>query len=133
MNIFDFDKYPNEKMDVVLFSGILHHIYPRHLDLVEHAKGPANRIIICEPYAIKPTDIDAHDWTAKVLIYLMKHLPERLYKWVDILLADNDGINSYEQRQEWNYNKVGLKKLYQKLGIQKIMPLKDEIIGIWDA
>lgn len=133
LNIFDFEKYPKESMDVVLFSGILHHIYPRHMELVENAKKVANRIIICEPYAIKPADIDAHDWTAKLMMYLMKYLPERLYKWVDILLADNDGINSYEQRQEWNYNKLRLKKLYSKFGIKKIIPLKDEIIGVWDA
>ena len=120
-------------MDIVLFSGILHHIYPRHLDLVEHAKSLANRIIICEPYAIKPADIDAYDPIAKVLMYLMKHLPEPLYKWIDILLADNDGINSYEQRQRWPYDQLGLKKLYRKLSIKKIMLLKDEIIGVWDS
>ncbi|MHA1292230.1 MAG: hypothetical protein ACTSQJ_06130, partial [Promethearchaeota archaeon] len=92
----------------------------------------AFRIIICEPYAIKPEDINAHDWTARVIMYFAKFLPERLYKLVDFFLADNDGINSYKRRISWEYNEKGLRDLYHKLGIKKIYSLKDELIGIWE-
>jgi hypothetical protein len=110
----------------------LHHIYPNHIELVEVAKKYARKIIICEPSAIKPKDIEAHDWTAKVTMFLMKNLPERLYKMIDFFLADNDGINSYERRSAWKYNEKGLVEFYRTLGIHKILRLRDECIGVWD-
>ena len=131
-NIFDYDDYPEEKKDVIVFSGILHHIYPKHIELVEHAKHHAKKIIICEPYAIKPKDINAHDWTARLFIFLTKFLPERIYKQLDIFLADNDGINSYDSRSAWNYDEQNLRKLYLSLGFKKIYPLVDELIGVWE-
>ncbi len=131
-NIFDYDDYPKEKKDVIVFSGILHHVYPKHIELVEHAKHYAKRIIICEPYAIKPKDINAHDWTARLFIFLTKFLPERIYKQLDIFLADNDGINSYDSRSAWPYDKKGLRELYISLDIKKRYSLVDELIGIWE-
>jgi len=132
-NIFDFEDYPKDKKDVIIFSGILHHIYPRHIELVEHAKRHAKKIVICEPYAIKPGDITAHDWTAKAAIFITKYLPERLYKILDFFFADNDGINSYENRSAWNYDEAGLKELYRSLGINKIYTFMDECFGIWEG
>lgn len=132
-NIFDFEGYPKEKKDVIVFSGILHHISPRHVELMEQAKKYADKIIICEPFAIRPEEIDAHDWPAKIAMHVMKYLPERLYKLIDIFLADNDGINSYQTRQAWTFDANGLKELYQTLEITKIYALKDEYIGIWES
>jgi SAM-dependent methyltransferase len=130
-NIFDFNDYPKEKKDIILFSGILHHIYPKHADLVENAKKHAKRIVMCEPYAIHPKDIEAADWTARMAIYFTKHLPARIYKWIDIFLADNDGINSYRTRSAWEYDKKGLGDWYKSIGVSKIYTLQDELIGIW--
>lgn len=132
-NVLDFEKYPEVQKDVIVFSGILHHIFPKHVEAVENAKKFAKKLVICEPYAIKPRDIDAHDVPARVTMFLFKNFPERLYKWVDLLFADNDGINSYETRSAWKYNKEGLIKLYRELGIKKIYGLKDECIGIWES
>ena len=131
-NIFDYDDYPEEEKDVIVFSGILHHIFPKHIELVEHAKHHAKKIIICEPYAVKPKDINAHDWTARLVMFLAKHLPERIYKQLDIFLADNDGINSYDNRSAWTYDERGLRELYSSLGIKKMYSLVDEIIGVWE-
>jgi SAM-dependent methyltransferase len=132
-NILDFSRYPLKKKDVIVLSDILHHIYPRHIEIVEHAKKCANKIIICEPTAIKPKDIEGHDWTTKITMFLMKNLPEKLYKMIDFFLADNDGINSYERRSAWNYNEKGLLEFFKTLEINKILRLKDECIGIWES
>lgn len=131
-NIFHYEEYPTEKKDVIVFSGILHHVYPKHIELVEHAKDHANKIIICEPYAIKPKDINAYDRIARLLMRITKLLPERIYKLLDLFLADNDGINAYDTRSAWNYDEIGLRKLYKSLGIHKIYHLVDELIGIWE-
>lgn len=130
-DIFDFEDYPKEKKDVIVFSSILHHIYPRHIELVENAKKHARKIVICEPYAVKPKDITAHDWTAKGIMFFVKFFPERIYKYLDLFLADNDGINTYDSRSAWTYNKEGLANFYKQLGIKKIFPLVDELIGVW--
>jgi SAM-dependent methyltransferase len=132
-NILDFENYPHKKQDVIVLCDILHHIYPRHIEVVEQAKKYARKIIICEPSAIKPKDIEANDWTAKVTMFLMKNLPEKVYKMIDFFLADNDGINSYERRSAWEYNANGLKKFYKSLGMRKIYRLKDECIGVWES
>ncbi len=131
-NIFDFDDYPKEKMDVILFSGILHHVYPKHEELVKNAKKHAKRIVMCEPYAIHPKDINAADWTARMAIFFTKFLPNKLYKWVDILLADGDGINPYETRSAWKYDKKRLAEWYKSIGVNKIYALQDELIGVWE-
>jgi SAM-dependent methyltransferase len=131
-NILDFDSYPKKKKDVIVLCDILHHIHPRDVEVVEYAKNFANKIVICEPSAIKPKDIEAHDWTAKAIMFFMKNFPESLYKMVDFFLADNDGINSYERRSAWKYNENGLKKFFSSLGIRKFYRLKDECIGIWE-
>ena len=36
--------YPEEEKDVIVFSGILHHIFPKHIELVEHAKHHAKKL-----------------------------------------------------------------------------------------
>ena len=131
-NIFDYNTYPKEKKDVIVLSAILHHVFPKHIELVENAKQYARRIIICEPYAVKPKDINAHDWTARLIMFLTKHLPEKIYKQLDIFFADNDGINSYDDRSAWIYDEKGLRELYSSLGIKKIYSLVDELIGVWE-
>ncbi|MHA1488664.1 MAG: class I SAM-dependent methyltransferase [Promethearchaeota archaeon] len=132
INIFDFYKYPKIKQDVIVFCDILHHLHPRHVELVEGAKNHSKKIIICEPVAVKPQDINAHDFIAKMAIYIAKFLPERLLKIVDFFFADNDGINSYERRSEWKHNEKSLALFYKNLGFTKIFNINDNYIGIWE-
>lgn len=132
VDIFDFGKYPKEKQDFIVLCDILHHLYPRHIELVENVKKFAKKIIICEPTVVKPQDMIAHDWIAKMTVFFARLFPERLLKIVDFLFADNDGINSYEKRSEWNHDGESLKELYESFGIKKIINIKDDYIGIWE-
>ena len=65
---------------------------------------------------------------------LEKHLPEKMMKYLDFFLADNDGINRYENRNQWQLGRKGLMAIYDKLGIpnNKIFHLDDELIGVWE-
>ncbi len=131
-NIFDFKNYQGEKKDVIVISDTLHHIYPKHFDLINMAKNIAHKIIICEPYTVKPKEVSVRDKILKVVIYLGKYLPKTLFKMVDFFFLDNDGINSYQKRSLWNYNKDSLKDLYKEMGFNKIYNISDEFIGIWE-
>jgi len=130
-NIFEIDEYHNNTKDIIVFCDILHHVFPNHIKLIEKAKKVAKKIIICEPLTVRPKQIKAHDWLGKLFIYLCKFLPEKLLKLVDFFLADNDGINSYDDRQKWKHDRESLKEFYIKLGFNKIYHLKDEYIGVW--
>ncbi len=132
-NIFDFNDYPIEKMDFIVFCDILHHIYPKHSELVEKAKDHAERIIICEPIAVKPDEITAHDRFGRFFVTLSRFFPERLLRFVDFMLADNDGINSYENRSSWKHDENSIKELYRSFGINEIYNLDDDYIGIWKS
>ncbi|MHA1148372.1 MAG: class I SAM-dependent methyltransferase [Promethearchaeota archaeon] len=132
-NIFDYDKYP-EKVDVIVFCDILHHIFPKHTELVEKAKKHAEKIIICEPVAVKPQDINARDKFFKLIIFFARFLPEPLLKIIDFFFFDNDGINSYDDRSEWKHDESSLKEMYRGLGIQdnRIYNITDDYIGVWE-
>ena len=90
------------------------------------------KIIICEPIAVKPKDIKARDIVGRATIFFAKHLPESVYKMMDFLFADNDGINSYHNRSEWKHDEASLKALYKDLGISRIYNMEDTYIGIWN-
>ncbi|MBD3339984.1 MAG: methyltransferase domain-containing protein [Candidatus Lokiarchaeota archaeon] len=132
-NIFNYKEYGKEK-DVIVFCDILHHVYPRHIELVENAKNYAKKIIICEPVAVRPSDMNGHDLLAKITIQITKHFPEKLLRICDYFFGDNDGINTYEERSTWPYNKDTIIDLYNSFGIteQQIYQLDDEFIGVWE-
>ncbi len=132
-NIFDFQDYQGEKKDVIVLCDILHHIYPKHVDLINIAKKISNKIIICEPYVIKPKEISAHDKLLKTVIFIGKYLPKSLFKIVDFLFLDNDGINSYQMRSQWNLNKKSLKIFLKSMGFKKIYNISDEFIAVWES
>jgi len=132
-NIFDFQDYQGEKKDVIVLCDILHHIYPKHVDLINIAKKISNKIIICEPYVIKPKEISAHDKLLKIVIFIGKYLPKSLFKIVDFLFLDNDGINSYQMRSQWNLNKKSLKVFFKTMGFKNIYKISDEFIAIWES
>ncbi len=133
-NIFNFNEYPEEKQDVIVFCDILHHVYPRHIELVEKTKNFAKKIIICEPIAVRPQDnMNGHDLLARCVIKIIKYFPERLIKISDFLLGDNDGINTYEERSLWKHDEESLKELYRNMGFYKIYNIMDDYIGVWEA
>ncbi|MFX0000263.1 MAG: methyltransferase [Candidatus Hodarchaeota archaeon] len=131
-NIFDFRHYQGKKKDVIVISDTLHHIYPKHIDLINIAKNIANKIIICEPYTVNPKEISARDKILKIVIYLGKYLPKTLFKIADFFFLDNDGINTFKKRSQWNHNKKSLKDFYKAMGFNKIYNIFDEYIGIWE-
>ncbi len=131
-NIFDFQDYPNGGKDVFVMCDILHHIYPRHIELLENAKKCAKKIIICEPLGTTPDYLRGYDPIGKAAVFFIKFFPERILKALDYVFADNDGINSYENRNCWQHNEKSLKKFYRRMGFRKSITVQDEIIGIWE-
>jgi SAM-dependent methyltransferase len=132
-DIFDFQDYNGAKKDIIILCDILHHVYPKHVDLINIAKNIARKIIICEPYVITPGEISARDKLFKVVIFFGKFLPKPLFKIVDFLFLDNDGINSYHRRSKWNLNKRSLKEFFKSMGFKNIQKILDEYIAIWES
>ncbi len=133
-NIFSFDEYPDD-VDVIVFCDILHHVFPKHEELVENAKNHAKKIIICEPFAAHPKGIQGADWVSRITLKIVKFFPEKLLKFMDYFFADNDGVNKYSDRSQWQHDREGLKDIYRRMGIadKRIYSLNDEIIGVWEA
>ncbi|MFX1376043.1 MAG: class I SAM-dependent methyltransferase [Promethearchaeota archaeon] len=132
-NIFEFQDYDGEKIDVIVISDILHHIYPKHEDLINIAKRCARKVIICEPYAVKPKEIKARDKLFRIIIYFGKFLPNSIYKIIDFLFLDNDGINPYYKRSQWSFDFQSLKEFFRTKGFNRNFCLLDEYIGVWES
>ena len=132
-NIFDFQDYQGKKKDVIVLCDILHHIYPKHIDLINIAKKIANKIVVCEPYVINPKEISARDKLFKIVIFFGKHLPKPLLKIIDFLLLDNDGINSFQMRSQWNLDEKSLKEFYKVMRFNNVYKILDEYIAIWES
>ncbi|MBY8990985.1 MAG: class I SAM-dependent methyltransferase [Candidatus Lokiarchaeota archaeon] len=132
-DIFDFQDYNGEKLDVIVISDILHHIYPKHKDLINIAKNYTQKIIICEPFAVKPKDINPRDKLFKVIVFFGKFLPISLHRIIDFLFLDNDGINPYHKRSKWCFDFKGIQELYNAMGFNQGYRLLDEYIGIWES
>ncbi len=120
-----------ERKDVIVLCDILHHVIPYHLKLVELAKKNAKRVIICEPITVKRHEIQAHDMVGKLFVFLFKFLPLPLFKLLDFMIIDNDGINAFKTRSEWKYTEFSIKDLFLKLGFTKITKKSDSIIAMW--
>ncbi|MFX1308291.1 MAG: methyltransferase [Promethearchaeota archaeon] len=132
-DIFEFQNYQGNMKDVIVLCDILHHIYPRHVDLINIAKKISQKIIICEPYVINPREISAHDKLLKIVIFFGKYLPKSLFKIVDFLFLDNDGINTFYMRSKWNLDKNSLIDFYKTMGFNSIHRILDEYIAIWES
>ncbi len=131
-DIFNFEKYPN--VDIIVFCDIMHHIHPRHFELIENAKRYAKKIIVCEPISVQVRKIKARDKFFNMIIYLGHKLPSGFLKIADFFFLDNDGLNSYTNRSKWNYDSASLKELYMNFGIKenKIFYSINECIGVWE-
>lgn len=133
-NIFDYDKYPKEKQDVIVLCDILHHVYPKHIELVENAKKHAKKIIVCEPiHSVNNfEEMSGRDFLGKTTIFITKFFPEIVIKFLDFFLVDNDGINNFDNRAGWQHNEESLRELYVSMGFNKTYNLMDDCIGIWE-
>jgi len=132
-NIFDFRYYKGEKKDVIVICDILHHIYPKHVELIKIAQNIAQKVIVCEPFDIKPQKLTARDRIFRVVIFFGKFLPKPLIKIVDFLFLDNDGINSFKNRSQWNFDKKRLINFYKKMGFNNTYRILDEYIATWES
>ena len=132
-DLFNFHEYPKEKVDVIVLCDILHHINPSHFTLVENAKIHAKKVIVCEPIAVKPKDIKANTWFIRIFVNIGRFFPEKLYKLIDFLFLDNDGVNTYKKRLTWNHNNKSIKTLYMNMGFERIYEIKGNYIGVWDS
>lgn len=131
-DIFDFQNYNGEKKDVTVICDILHHIFPHHKELVNIAKKISRKVIICEPFVIKPQEVSARARIFKFIIFIGKRLPEPLYRIIDFIFLDNDGINPYFKRLQWNLDQNGLKNFYKRMGFNNTYQILDEYIAVWD-
>jgi SAM-dependent methyltransferase len=132
-DIFDFQEYIGGKIDVIVISDVLHHIYPKHVELINKAKSNARKVILCEPYAVRPKEVNARDKIFRIIIYFGKFLPQSIYKIIDFLFLDNDGINPYHKRDKWGFNFESLKDFYKSMGFNRSFCLRDEYIGVWES
>jgi SAM-dependent methyltransferase len=133
IDIFDFQHYKGEKIDVIVICDILHHVFPNHIELINIAKQISRKIIVCEPFVINPKEISARDKLFKIVIFLGKYLPKPLLKIIDYFLLDNDGINSYYRRLQWNLDKNSLKDFYKNMGFTNTYKILDEYIAVWES
>ena len=54
-------------------------------------------------------------------------------KIIDFLLLDNDGINSFQMRSQWNLDEKSLKEFYRVMGFNNVYKILDEYIAIWES
>jgi SAM-dependent methyltransferase len=84
-DIFDFDDYP--KNDVTIVCDVLHHVFPKDRQLIKNAMKNTKKLIIVEPYHVKP----------KVPNFILKKLR----------FLDEDGVNEDKARYMWNFERCG--------------------------
>ncbi len=101
-DIFEYQDYPQS--DVIVISDVLHHIVPKHKELIKQAKKRTKTLIACEP------------------VYSYKYQKFPLYFLYDKFLGDNDGINNLKNREKWGFdNPEELKDYFRELEYKKII------------
>ena len=98
--------------DVVVISDVLHHVYPNHEKLLEKSLKSAPILVICEP-----------DHSKGMLTFIGRN------KFFFNFFGDNDGINTFEDMNKWDYSKVAFKKLFEKFGRVEIYEVGNSFIG----
>ena len=105
-NIFDFRKYP--KTDVIIMCDVLHHVHPRHEELLQRALRMAKKVIVCEP----KSDYSMHNFLAQF---------------------DTDGINRKASPIGWNKEFRGKKltEFLRKNGAKRVKVIGGDVIGVF--
>lgn len=109
-DIFQFSEYP--PCDYIVLCDILHHVFPRDELLLKEAVKKAN-VIAVEPCS-------------------KRRLPKPLVFLYDQVIGDADGINSFENRMQWNYNELTLTQKFLQLGTVKVEPLNNYIFALFE-
>lgn len=99
-NVFDYKDYPEN--DVIVISDLLHHVVPRHDELIKKAKKNTEKIILIEP----TVGINIIGTRNKFL--------KNINKIIDKVFSDDDGINSFEDRSKWFEEKKDIYKFFMK-------------------
>jgi len=120
-SVFEYKSYP--KADVVLIIDVLHHIFPRHEELIKKAKKSAKKVIIVEPFNSSDNFLDRIKTSKKSFFF-------PIVKLFNKLIGDNDGINRPDVLFDWNYDKKSLESFFKKIGAKKTMPLGSDLIAI---
>jgi len=98
-----------DDFDVCVMMDVLHHVNPRHRELVERAlSGVRGRVIVSEPYEVK-----GRNGIVKTAIKLI----------------DADGVNDAE---EW-MTKDELLAFYRALDASRVIELPGSLIAVFDA
>lgn len=120
-SIFDYKDYPKE-IDVILIVDLLHHIVPKHEEFIKKIKNKAKMIIIAEPFNSESNFIDS--------LYSSKNfIINKIMKFINNLIGDDDGINNADALFDWNHNKESLKSMFKKMGAKKIICLGNDLIA----
>jgi SAM-dependent methyltransferase len=99
-NVFDYEDYPEN--DVIVISDLLHHVVPRHDELIIKAKKKTKKIVLIEP-SVGINIIGTRNTFLKTL-----------NKIIDKIFSDDDGINSFEDRCKWFEKKEDVYKYFMK-------------------
>lgn len=110
MDIFQFSEYP--ACDYIVCCDILHHVFPKDELLLKEA--------------VKKADVIAVEPCSK------RRLPKPLVFLYDQVIGDADGINSFENRMQWNYNEPTLAQKFLQLGAVKVEPLNNYIFAVFE-
>lgn len=109
-DIFQFSDYP--QCDYIVLCDILHHVVPRAEELLKETIKRAV-VIVAEPCS-------------------QRRLPKPLLFLYDQIIGDADGINSFENRMQWNYDYSTLRQKFLKLEASKAEPLNGYIFAVFN-
>jgi len=113
-NIFDFDDYPPN--DVIILCDMLHHIVPRHNDLIKTALEKTQKLIISEP----PTSFKLQKRFKRITYFFHK------------TFLDDDGINPFDAMVEWDYPREKLISLFKSHGCTHTTTAGWNLIAVFD-
>lgn len=116
-DLLDENNYPD--CDVIVVCDVLHHITPRHSQLVGICRKKAGKIIICEPF----------NHTKGFRNKLANQL--RSMRWYHTLFGDSDGVNGFKNMREWNlYGKDDVIEMLKEYGSRKTIVMGSHVIGV---
>lgn len=110
-DIFQFSDYP--ECDYIVLCDILHHVVPKDEELLKETIKRAV-VIVAEPCS-------------------QRRLPKPLIFLYDQIIGDADGINSFENRMQWNYDYPALKQKFLKLEASNVEPLNGYIFAVFNG
>ena len=113
-NIFDFNDYPPN--DVIILCDLLHHVVPRHEELINMTLGKTKMLIISEP----PASFKLQRKIKPISYFFHK------------TLFDYDEINPFDNMLEWDYSGEKLALLFNNYGSTKIIKVGWNLIALFD-